>query len=121
MPLAVPRILNETLGEKTVEALADWIEEILKGRTVIRDEYRVVLSRLDILERDVAGLKDEVRLLRSEMNQLRAEINQRFDQLNERFDTLYDRMLVQTRWTVGAIVMFGTIITVLLAVAQFKR
>jgi len=42
------------------------------------------------------------------------------DRIHERFDTLYDRMLVQTRWTVGTIALFGTLITILLAVTQFK-
>ncbi len=97
---------------------------MLKERKVPRDEYRQVLSRLDILEHDVAGLKDEVRQLRTEMNErferMESRANERFDHLNERFDTLYERMLVQTRWTVGTIALFGTAVTILLAIAQFK-
>ena len=120
MAIAAPRILNEALGEKAADALADWIEQLVKERAVPRDEYRQVLSRLDILEHDVAGLKEDVRQVRHEIGKLRDEMNQRFDTLNARFDTLYERMLVQTRWTVGSIVLFGTIITVLLAVAQFR-
>ena len=55
-----------------------------------RDEYREVLSRLDILEHDVSDIKVEVRDLRWEMNE-------RFYRMNEHFDQMYDRMLVQTQ------------------------
>lgn len=38
--------------------------------------------------------------------------------MEARFDDLHHRMVVQTRWTVGAIVLIGTPATVLLAVAE---
>jgi uncharacterized protein (UPF0335 family) len=47
----------------------------LEERAVSRDELRQILSRLDVLERDVADLKADVRELRREMN--------------ERFDRIY--------------------------------
>ncbi len=153
MPMTIPQTLQDALGEKAAQDLANWIDRVLKERTVVRDEDREVLSRLDLLEHDVAGVKDDVQQLRTElkddMQQLRTElkddvqqlrtelkddihqlrtemnerfdrINERFDRMNERFDTLYDRMLVQTRWTVGTIALFGTAVTILLAIAQFK-
>ena len=46
-------------------------------------------------------------------------VNERFDAMNERIDRLHEQMRVQTRWTVGTIALFGTIVTVLLAVAEF--
>ncbi len=113
MPMTIPQTVQDALGEKPAQDLANWIDQVLKERTVVRGEYREVLSRLDLLEHDVAGLKDG-------LHQLRTEMNERFDHMNERFDTLYDRMLVQTRWTVGTIALFGTAVTILLAIAQFK-
>lgn len=58
------------------------------------------------------------------------QINQRFNQLdqrrddqssqfNERIDRLHEQMRVMMRGTVGTIALFGTIVTVLLAIAQF--
>ena len=143
MPLTLPRTVREAWGEEAATDFADWFELILEERTVSRDEFRQILSRLDILERDVSDLKTEVRDLRREMNErfdrmyiemngrferLQAEMNERFDRMNERFDRMnerfdqmYERMLSMTRWTIGTLALFGTIITILLAVGQFAR
>lgn len=48
-----------------------------------------------------------------------AQINERFDYVHERFDLLQERMMVMIRWTVGTIALFGTLITILLAIAEF--
>lgn len=77
-----------------------------------RDEYREVLSRLDVLENDVDHLKADLANLRTDLQDLRSEMNERFDRMN-------DRMLVTMRWTVGTIALFGTLITVLLVIAEF--
>ncbi len=132
MPMTIPQTLQDALGEKAAQDLANWIDQLLQERTVVRDEYREVLSRLDLFEHDVTALKDDVSAVKDDIHQLRTEMNERFDRMyaymnehfdriNERFDTLYERMLVQTRWTVGTIALFGTAVTILLAIAQFKR
>jgi len=53
------------------------------------------------------------------MNECFDRMNECFDRMNERFDQMYDRMLVTMQWTVGTIAVFGTLITVLLAIAAF--
>ena len=144
MPLALPRTVQKAWGEEVAADFTDWfefvleeravkpvisrVEAMLEERTVSRDEFRQILSRLDILERDVADLKTEVRDLRREMNERFRQvderfdrINERFDRMNERFDQMYERMLSMTRWTVGTLALFGTIITILLAVGQFVK
>ena len=111
--------------------MVDWVETLLKEHTVVRDEYREVLSRLDLLEHRIGSVDTQVSQLRTDMGErfdrLRTEMtgfesdmDQRFDALHERFDTLYDRMLVQTRWLIGSIVVCGTVVTILLAIAQFR-
>ena len=59
------------------------------------------------------------------------QFNDRVDAMNDRIDRLHEAMRVQTRWTVGTIALFGTIVTVhslstsslmlgaLLAIAEF--
>ena len=47
-------------------------------------------------------------------------VNERFDAMNERIDRLHEQMWVRTRWTVGTIALFGTIVTVLLAIAEYS-
>jgi len=79
----------------------------LGERAVSRDEFRQILSRLDVLERDVADLKVGVRELRREMH--------------ERFDRIYYQMVVQTRWLIGALAVIGTVISLLLTIGQFAR
>jgi len=103
-----------------------------------------VLSRLDILDHAMADVKAALSALNERFDRLNERfdqmyqhfetlfdrqnrhaetrfdgMNQRFDRINERFDQMYDRMQAQTRWTVGTIALFGTPITILLAISQF--
>ncbi len=124
MPLPkIPPSVERSLGPEAAADPSQWIEIIMVEHAVRRDEYRQVLSRLDILERDVAELKDEVAELRRTMDErfdrMSAEMNARFDRINERFDQMYERITTMTRWTVGTLALLGTIMTILLAIAQF--
>jgi uncharacterized coiled-coil DUF342 family protein len=120
-PLEVPPILRQAWGNEVVDAFAVWLTSVLEERAISRDEYRQILSRLDILEHDMADLKADVQELRGEISELRKEMNERFDRMNERFDQMYHQMVVQTRWFIGALVVIGTVISALLAIAQFVR
>ncbi len=53
------------------------------------------------------------------VTEINTEMNQRFDQINERIDQMHEAMRVQTRWTVGAIVIIGAILAALLSIAEF--
>ena len=135
-PLEVPPILRQAWGNEVVDAFAVWLTSVLEERAISRDEYRQILSRLDILEHDMADLKADVQELRREMDerfdrlhremddrfdQLRKEMYERFDRMNERMDQMYHQMVVQTRWLIGALTVIGTVISILLAIAQFAR
>ncbi len=130
MPASLPRSVRDAWGDEVSDDFERWLVETLQDRAVPRDEYREVLSRLDVLENemehvktDLANLRTDVQDLRSEMNErfdrMDARFDERFDRMNERFDQMYDRMLVTMRWTVGTIALFGTLVTVLLAIAEF--
>jgi tetrahydromethanopterin S-methyltransferase subunit G len=97
----------------------------LGERAVSRDEFRQILSRLDVLERDVAALQADVRELRRELNErfdrLYREMNERFDRMGERMDRMYHQMVAQTRWLIGALAVIGTVISLLLAIGQFVQ
>ncbi len=124
MPTRTPETIRRALGEEAAADLGPWVEQIVAERAVPRDEYRQVLARLEVVEHDVADVKVEQRKLRREMGEFRREVNERFDRMYQHFDTrfdqMYDRMLVQTRWMVGTIAVFGTLITALLAVSRFS-
>jgi class 3 adenylate cyclase len=134
--LEVPEVLRRAWGDEAAEAFAVWLAGVLEERAVSRDEFRQILSRLDVLERDVAALQADVRELRREMNErfdrlygemnerfdrLYREMNERFDRMGERMDRIYHQMVVQTRWLIGALAVIGTVISLLLAIGQFVR
>jgi tetrahydromethanopterin S-methyltransferase subunit G len=145
MPVAIPQTVRRSLGEEAVVDFMPWMEEWLsesiKEKAVPRDEYREVLSRLDGLEKAVSLVKEEQTRMRVEfredLGQLRREMNQRFDEINKRFDGMHqrfdemnqrfesrldqmsERMLVQTRRLIGSIALFGTILTIMMGIAQF--
>jgi hypothetical protein len=116
--LEVPEVLRRAWGDEAAEAFAVWLAGVLEERAVSRDEFRQILSRLDVLERDVADLKVEVRELRREMNE---RFDRLYGEMNERFDRMYHQMVVQTRWLIGALAVIGTVISLLLAIGQFAR
>lgn len=120
MPISMPSSVREAWGEKATEDFVQWFDQAIQTTTVPRDEYRQVLTRLDILEHDVGDVKQELGDLRREMNERFDRMNERFDRVNERFDEMYDRIMVMTRWTIGVIALFGTAVTILLAIAQFS-
>jgi septal ring factor EnvC (AmiA/AmiB activator) len=123
--LEVPEVLRRAWGDEAAEAFAVWLAGVLEERAVSRDEFRQILSRLDVLKRDVAALQADVRELRREMNErfdrLYREMNERFDRMGERMDRIYHQMVVQTRWLIGALAVIGTVISLLLAIGQFVR
>jgi chromosome segregation ATPase len=103
-------IESEDSLRRITEATGDfsqWLEVVLVEYAVRRDEYREVLSRLDILEHDVADVKDRLDDLHRTMD--------------ERFDRMYEHISTMTRWTVGTLALLGTIMTILMAIAQFTR
>jgi len=149
MPVAMPRVVRQGWGEEVVEAFVPWLKEeiyeTVKEKAVPRDEYREVLSRLDGLEKDTLLVKEEQARMRTEfredLSELRREMHERFDRVNERFDEMgarfdgrldemgarfdgrlddmHHQMIVQTRWLIGSLALIGTVVSVLLAIAQF--
>jgi len=112
--LEIPAVLRQAWGDEVADAFAVWFVSVLEERAISRDEYRQILSRLDILKHDIADLKADFQELRREISELHKE-------MNERFDRMYHQMVMQTRWFIGALVVIGTVISILLAVAQFVR
>lgn len=140
---SVPEALRKSLGDEAAEALRWWIQETLKNNAVSRDEHRQILNRLDILEHDVSELRQEFKEFRTEVYQRFDLVNERFDRMNERFDErfdqmnkrfderfysvderfdrIYERIGSMTKWTVGTLALFGTLITILLTIGQFLK
>ena len=156
MPTTLPPSVQETLGDPAADDFARWLETYVEERAVMRDEYREVLTRLDVIDERVdetnerldrmderfekrfdqidqrldeqsaqfnQRLDEQSRQLNERIDAVNERfdgVNERFDAMNERIDRLHEQMRVQTRWTVGTIALFGTIVTVLLATAEFS-
>lgn len=101
MPSTLPRTVRQAIGDKA----ADEFEHCHNTESVMREEYRQVLSRLDALEHGMQGVQAELGPLRSEMREGFRDVSQRIDK--------------QTRLILTALVGFATIISVLLAIAEF--
>lgn len=128
MKSSIPEAVKKSIGEEAAEALGRWVREILENNAVSRDEYRQILSRFDrletrfeVLERDVSELREDFKDFRREVNQRFDLVHDRFDRMSERFDRMYERMGSMVKWTVGTLALFGTLITILLAIGQFVK
>jgi chromosome segregation ATPase len=126
-----------------VEVRLDEVESRLTKVEVRLDEVESRLTkvemRLDNVERELGDLKLEVRALRTTMDdrfdRLRHDMDERLDRFSAQFDLRFDSlsqdlggrmdelhrvMVVQMRWTVGVLALFGTMVTALLAASQLR-
>lgn len=142
---SLPPTVHQILGKEASEEFVRWLDQRIEERAVPRDEYREVLSRLDLVEHDLEEVKSQLRSLNERLDRMSAQFDDRLDRMGIQFDDRLDRMSIQfddrfdrlgaefnrrmdamaeqmaatTRWTVGTIALFGTIITILLAISQF--
>jgi tetrahydromethanopterin S-methyltransferase subunit G len=141
MPPVVPQSVRKALGAQAADDFTGWLDENYQQRAVARDEFREVLSRLDVLESEVEARFDHVderfdhmeKRFDERFDERFEKVDRRFDEVDKRFDKVdrrfeqvteqLDRMngrtLSMTRWLIGLLVVFGTMVTVLLAIAQF--
>lgn len=147
MPTELPHSVHEAWGEQVAEDFSQWIEEFVQERTVHRDEYSEVLSRLKVIDERFKRVDARFEQVDERFEQVNErfeqvdkrfeqvderfnQVNRRFDQLNQRLDNqtaqfndridrLHEQTRVMMRWTIGTIALFGTIVTALLAIAEF--
>ena len=148
MPTPLPQSVQETLGDPAADDFARWLDENFDQRTVLTrldlvdERFERVDERFDHVEQRLdetnerldqidQRLDEQSAQFNQRLNEQSAQFNQRLDEqsrqlneridaVNERIDGLHEQMRVQTRWTVGTIALFGTIVTVLLAIAEFS-
>ncbi len=148
MPTSLPPSVREHFGEDVAADFAQWLDETFEQRTVQRDEYREVLSRLDVLEEGLNHVDKRFDLLTEHVDERYdlltehvderidhveekfeerfEQIDRRFEQVDQRFesmdaklDRMNDRILSMTRWLIGLVALFGSLVTALLAAARF--
>ena len=148
MPTSLPQSVRKHLGDQVADDFSRWFEENVQHELVTKDQYREVLSRLDVLEerfdhveerfdrmderfdRMEEHVEERLDLMEKHFEERFEQVDQRFEGMEERFDRRFegmdekldrmnDRILSMTRWLIGLIALFGSLITVLLAIAQF--
>ena len=137
MPTPLPQSVQETLGDPAADDFARWLDENFDQRTVLTrldlvdERFERVDERFDHVEQRLDETNERLDQIDQRLDEQSAQFNQRLDEqsrqlneridaVNERIDGLHEQMRVQTRWTVGTIALFGTIVTVLLAIAEFS-
>ncbi|HEX28535.1 TPA: hypothetical protein ENG04_00455, partial [Candidatus Poribacteria bacterium] len=111
-------LLTDRLGADVVDALEGLMDEKIRASAVTKDEYREILSRLDLLENNYQHLSGEVSELKRIMMEFMRDVDARFDKVNERIDKINDRIDERfdqlnaridsmIRWTVGTVALFG--------------
>jgi DNA anti-recombination protein RmuC len=142
---AVPRdeyreVLSRLDGlEKDVSAIKESLFQTRAGfhqeQAQLRAEFREDQAQMRAEFRDEqtqmrAEFREDLGELRREMHERFDRVNGRFDRMNERFDEMgarfderlddmHHQMIVQTRWLIGSLALIGTVVSVLLAIAQF--
>ena len=91
------------------------------------DEVKTYVDgRLDEMETRFKQVDQRFESLETRMDERFEQVDQRFEKVDRRFDTvdtkldrMNDRILSMTRWLIGLVALFGSLVTALLAVAQF--
>jgi hypothetical protein len=115
---------EHTVGRDTwsqAQARFDGLEagqaKLEAGQAKLEIRMTNVETRLTMVEHDVADIKVDLR-------ELRRDMHERFDRqatdINARIDRLQAMMMSQTRWTVGTLALFGTLIAILVGIGQLR-
>ena len=133
MPTTLPRTVRDAWGEEVADEFSGWLDEHFQKRTVSRGEFREILSRLDVLEErfDQQDARFEERIeaqnnrfderfdeVDARLDRMEKRFERRFESMDEKLDRMNGRLFSTTRW-LGLLVLFVTMATVLLSIAQF--
>ena len=144
MPTTLPQSVREHFGEQVAEDFSRWFAENVEYELVTKSEYRKILSRLDAIDERFAVIDEQFEKvderfehvderfdqMEDRFNERFEQVDQRFESMEERFDKRFEgmdakldrmneRILSMTRWLIGLVALFGSLVTALLAVAQF--
>jgi len=91
MPTSLPTAVREAWGEDAADEFSRWFEETLEQRTVHRDEFREVLSRLDVLEERFDHVEERFDHVEDRFGRMEEHFNKRFEKVDERFERVDER------------------------------
>jgi len=94
MPPSLPESVRESWGDPAADDFARWLDEYMQDRAVTRDEYREILSRLDVIENEVAGINERLNRVEERFEGRFNQMEGRFNQMDERIDRMHEQMRV---------------------------
>ena len=97
---------------------------------VIDEQFEKVDERFEHVDERFDHVDERFDQMEDRFNERFEQVDQRFESMEERFDKRFegmdakldrmnDRILSMTRWLIGLVALFGSLVTALLAVAQF--
>ena len=118
MPVAMPQVVRRGWGEEVVAAFVPWLKEEISE--TVKEKAVPGTSIGKYCKEEQVRMRAE---FREDQAQMRAEFREDLGELrremHNRFDNIHHQMLVQTRWLIGSLALIGTVVSVLLAIAQF--
>jgi chromosome segregation ATPase len=114
--------------DERFDAVDERFDRVDERFNAVNERFDRVDKRLDHVEAVLAD--HDLRLVRIEtrldeqgqrLDRIEVQFTARFDRLDDKFDRLNGRMLVQTRWTIGVLGLFGTLMAGLVALSQFSH
>jgi len=99
--------------EEQARMRTEFREDLSELRREMHERFDRVNERFDEMGARFDGRLDE----------MGARFDWRLDEMGARFDgrldDMHHQMIVQTRWLIGSLALIGTVVSVLLAIAQF--
>ena len=97
---------------------------------VIDEQFEKVDERFEHVDERFDHVDERFDQMEDRFNERFEQVDQRFESMEERFDKRFegmdakldrmnDRILSMTQWLIGLVALFGSLVTALLAVAQF--
>lgn len=118
--------VRDSWGKRVADDFSRWLDAYVEERTVHGDEFREVLSRLDVLDTRFDQGGERLDRIEDHLNDRFEQVDERFERVDERFahmndqlDRMNGQILSMTRWLVGLLALFGTLVTALWSVSQF--
>jgi len=109
--------LIEVIGPDGLRELEELISRRVHDTGVTKEEWRQVLTRLDILEHDMVEIKAALKRLEGRIDRLEDRMDRlegKIDRLEDRFEGLRKEFDVKFRWIIG--LLFGSWITIILTI-----
>jgi chromosome segregation ATPase len=113
----------ESRTEQVDQHVAALTTEVKDLRNEMNDRFEQVDRRFDEVDRRFEQVDQRFEQVDQRFEQvdqrfeqLVARMDEQFQRLEDRFDRFHDLMHVQTRWAIGVMGLFGSMVTLLLAI-----